>query len=118
MTTNDVMDIMDESVKEHHLWPFVNAATILVDKKLSGEGLDDDQLFEIERWLAAHMAAQSMQYRFAAKEKIGDVSVEYAGQFGSGLEATSYGQMVLTLDTTGVMRDLSKRKAWIYNVKE
>jgi hypothetical protein len=74
-----------------------------------------DNLKEIERWLTAHMISISRE-RQTLKEEAGTVSVTYAGSFGEGLKATSYGQTVLALDTTGKMASLSGKAVSIYAI--
>ena len=71
---------------------------------------------EIERWLTAHMLASTLA-RTTSEEKIGDASAKYTGKWGSKLESTPYGQMVLILDTTGKMANAGKMEASIYAVK-
>ena len=117
VTEMEVQAILDESVSVDDITVFITGANILVTKKMASSGLDDDQLKEIERWLTAHMMSMSVRARATSKEKVGDVSVEYAGQFGKGLEATPYGQMVLALDTTGTMTNLGKKKAVWTNIE-
>jgi len=74
--------------------------------------LTDAQLEDIEMWLTAHMISVS-RHRQTAAETIDDVTVKYTGYWSKQLESTSYGQMVLMLDTTGLMGNVGKRAAWI-----
>ena len=48
----------------------------------------------------------------------GGAYVKYAGVWGEELNATSYGQMVLMLDSTNILRNLKKgkSKAWVFAV--
>lgn len=69
----------------------------------------------IEQWLAAHMIASTL-WRTTATEKVGEVWVTYTGKWSEGLRGTSYGQMVLELDTTGKMATLGKRAAKVYAI--
>ena len=62
------------------------------------------------------MIASSLD-RVASEEKLGDASIKYTGQWGKKLESTPYGQMVLTLDPTGLIGNLGKSAATIYAVK-
>ncbi|MCK5019473.1 MAG: DUF4054 domain-containing protein [Candidatus Peribacteraceae bacterium] len=71
-------------------------------------GLSEAVLKEIERWLTAHLIGITKE-RATTKEKLGEAAVEYAGTFGKGLEQTSWGQMVLQLDTCGQFANLGKK---------
>ena len=118
VTEIQVKAIMDTAVEVDDITPFLTGANLLVTEKLTSSGLEDELLAEIERWLAAQMVSLSPKSRQVSREKIGDVDVSYSGQFGKGLESTSYGQMVLALDTTGIMKDVGKRQARINVIEE
>jgi len=81
----------------------IDGASIMVTNVL-GTTLDADILTEIERWLAAHMCAISRE-RQIKKAGAAGAEVEYTGYWSYGLTGTTYGQMVLTLDTTGAMAE-------------
>jgi len=72
--------------------------------------LDEETLFELERWFTAHMIAVSLA-RTTVEEMVGDATIKYAGKWGDRLLSTPYGQMVLTLDTTGKIATMSGKKA-------
>ena len=67
---------------------------------------------EIERWLTAHMIA-STQGRLEMEAGAGGAYIKYAGVFTEGLKLTPYGQMVLTLDSTGKFASLGGKSAKI-----
>lgn len=95
----EIIDVADTVTIE----PFIKAANITVTAVLGSAGLTDDQLEEIERWLAAHFLAC---YKPRAKqEKLGDWSATYQGTIGAakGLEYTVYGQQAAVLDTSGTL---------------
>ena len=95
---------------------YITSANIMVTQIL-GTTLDDDVLAEIERWLAGHMIAITRE-RQALEEKAGGAEIIYTGKYGMALSSTSYGQMVLALDTTGEMAkaNQSLKTASIYAV--
>lgn len=97
---SDVEDIIEVD-SSLDLDAFIQTATTLVDSTLLSAGYSDDQLFEIERFLAAHFVA--MRQRQTAKEGFGDATREYGGKFGLGLDFTQYGQQVKLLDYKGVL---------------
>jgi len=91
----------------------ITSASAIVDQVFEDdEDIGDVLLEEIERWLTAHMLASSL-WRTASDEEVGDGRVKYTGQWGMKLESTPYGQMVLTLDTTGKMAKMGKSGAMI-----
>lgn len=82
--------------------PFIAAATLIIDANLLTAGLSSDLLKEIERWLSAHLAC-IRDPRLTSKQ-LGDTRVAYErGKSGAGLQATSYGQQVAVLDTSGIL---------------
>lgn len=70
------------------------------------------------RYLTAHMIA-STRDRPAKSEEAGGAKIVYDGWLGSGLRGTSYGQLAITMDTTGILAQLTdqKKPAWIKAVK-
>lgn len=118
VTATEVRDILDGcTLSDAIVETFINAGTLIVDDVFASDtSLSVDLLKEIERWFVAHMIASTI-HRTTSEEKIGDASVKYTGQWGKKLESTPYGQMVLTLDTTGLMGNLGKATASIYAVK-
>ena len=102
----ELIEILDTDLED--TTPFITTANLLVTAKLSSEGLDDDILKEIEKYLAAHFA--SLKDPRVAQEKIGDVAVTYEGKTGLGLDGTKYGQTVKMLDTTGILSSMGKKQ--------
>jgi len=118
VTATEVKEIMSGcTTSDAIVTVFITAATEVVDKVFSGDTvLGDTLLKEVERWLTAHMISCTPYFRATTDEKLGDASVKYAGKFTTGLDSTSYGQMVLTLDITGKMANLGKRSATMYAI--
>lgn len=107
----NVKAIMDTELTESQITPFLTPANLLVTDKLTGEGLSDTHLIEIEKYLTAHFVTMGMG---------GDIEEEWTPEYkvryakkgiekGNGLHATSYGKLVLTLDTTGKLSALGKK---------
>jgi len=121
VTYEDVQAIMengasdvDETVIEE---VYIVAANAVVNEAFLGDTTTPTAILkEIERWFTAHMIACSLQ-RTASEEEIMDARVKYTGYWGKKLESTSYGQMVLTLDTSGKMAKLGKGKVSMKAVK-
>lgn len=80
---------------------FCTTAHVLVDKLLPTGTLNEDQLMEIERFLAAHFACL-----FDAREtavQIGNDNSSFEGKTDMGLKWSRYGQQAIMLDTTGTL---------------
>ena len=86
---------------------FIPPANRMVTQVL-GTSLSSAILTDIETWLTAHLLAISVE-RQATKMKIDDTEETY-GKTALGLNNTTYGQMVLALDTTGEMANMGKAK--------
>ena len=115
-TAADVKIIIDTSLADPDIESIIKTANVLVSAELGSAGLGEDLLTEIERYLTAHLIASTRE-RMAKKEGAGGASIEYAGAFGAGLDATPYGQTVKALDTSGRMSSLSGKRASMYAVK-
>jgi hypothetical protein len=109
-TETEVKEIMDTTLTEEQLSPFLKAANSTVTGLLSDEGYGDTQLAEIERWLAAHFASCAKD-QIVSKEKIGGADATYHGKTGMGLESTFYGQTVKTLEYNGVLAQVEAAKS-------
>ena len=95
---------------------FILGATTLVDSAIGDSTeLSTALKKEIERWLTAHMLTGTLE-RMAESEGAGGANIKYTGAYGQNLASTPYGQMVLTLDTTGKMASLGKKTASMYAV--
>lgn len=117
-TTNArVLQIMDNCTTSTTIIDrLITAASAVVDKVFESDSeISDTLLEEIECWLTAHMLASTL-HRSTTNESLGDASVTYTGSFGEGLKSTPYGQMVLSLDTSGKMLRQGKQVASIYAI--
>lgn len=115
ITATEVKAILDTSeLSDPIIDSFILGATALVNSVF---GVTDVTALtkEIERWLTAHLIASTVE-RMAEREGAGGASITYTGKYGENLSSTSYGQMVLTLDTTGKMAGLGRPNATIFAV--
>ena len=111
----DVKEILDDTtLTDPTINAYITGANTLINSVL-GTG-SSDILKEIERWMTAHMIACTRE-RMAKKEGAGGASIEYIGEYKDKLSSTPYGQMVLTLDTTGLMASLGNRAVSITAIK-
>lgn len=105
---SEVKAIIDTDVDD--ILPFIAIADALVTEKLTGQGLSDELLKEITRWLSAHYVA--IRDPRTKRDKTGEAEVEYhMSKVGAGLDATPYGQQVKTIDPSGVLANLGKTQA-------
>lgn len=116
-TADSVYDLLnDSSLSDTTLTAFITSASAVVDAVYEYDTtMSATQLELIERWLTAHIVA-SIHIRTATEERIGEAQVRYSGLFGKGLESTPYGQMVLLLDASGLMRKSGKRSVSFYAI--
>lgn len=106
-SASDVKVIIDTDLTDSQIEGFIDAANLLVEEELGDSDLSASLLTEINKWLAAHLLSSRDQR--VAKEAINDVSITYQGEYGLGLNSTSYGQQVLVLDSTGTLNNLGKK---------
>jgi len=105
------------SVSDTIVSRYITVASALVTQIFEDDDEMTDTLLEaVEQWFTAHMLSVSL-HRTTSKEKVGDVSVEYTGQFRENLASTPYGQMVMQLDFTGKMANIGKKGASIHAIK-
>jgi len=100
VTATEVKAILeDTALTDLAVDAYIVSANAMVNEIMATTDTSD-LLKELERWLTAHMIAISKE-RQTIKEEAGTAKATYANIYGQGLKATSYGQMVLSLDTSG-----------------
>ena len=116
---DDVKAIMDNcTTADATVTIFITTANAIINKVFANDTTMTEDLFtEMEKWLAAHLIASTV-FRTASEEKLGDASIKYTGEWGKKLESTPYGQMVLILDSSGLMANAGKMSATITAVNE
>jgi hypothetical protein len=115
VTAAEVKVILDNTaLSDTDIDAYIVGANALVNSVL-GTGTEDI-LTEIEKWLTAHMIASTRE-RQAIKEGAGGASITYSGNYDTMLSSTSYGQMVMTLDSTGLMAALGMKAVRIIAIK-
>lgn len=118
VTAAEVKSIMDSITQDDPvIESFIAAGDNLVTDILGSAALSETSLKEITRWLTAHMICTTLE-RLGSDEKAGSASTKYNGEYRQNLSASPYGQMVLLLDTTGLLLAASAGKlpASIYAV--
>lgn len=105
----DLIEIFDTELTSAQLGAFINSAHYLIQANLTSSGLSETVLTEIHKYLAAHFA--SLRDQRVESEQVADVRKSYQGKTGMYLESTYYGQMALTLDTSGTLAKLGEKAA-------
>lgn len=117
VTATEVKAILDDSaLADGIVDSFITGANALITDALGSSGIGAALLKEIERYTAAHLISVTRE-RMASKEGAGGANIEYTGTYGMGLNASSYGQMAIAMDTTGRLSALGGKMASIYAVK-
>lgn len=103
-----VLRLLDEpdGVGEEDIQGGLDAAARLVSDRLTGKGLGDATVVQIEENLAAHFA--SVRAPWIVQGKWADRTERYSGTFGEGLKSTPWGQAAITLDWTGTLADIAR----------
>jgi len=104
VTTEEVLAIIDTSLTD--ITVFITTANMLVTAHLGLADLSDEALKEIERYVAAHVL--SLRDPRTKSTGVDVLSESYQGQWGMGLNGTSYGQMAILLDTSGILGKIAK----------
>ena len=126
VTSTEVKTILVTALTGTQLDPFITVANLIVTNKLGNSGLGDTLLKEIERWLSAHFIyISNPSYSSTQKNARGVVVSERAGESSTSysyilknpnsnlglLSSTIYGQQAITIDLTGTLANLGKRRA-------
>lgn len=93
------------------LTPFIETASSIVDDvatcaTLKGRPLTDTKLELIERWLSAW--AYCMSDRPYSSRSTGGASGSFQGQTAMHFDANYYGQMAISLDSSGCLYSMGK----------
>jgi hypothetical protein len=116
-TVARVQQIIDTEQTDAVIQAFLDAALVHINAATDSGDLTASQKNEIQAWLAAHMLAVTHD-RQGKKEKLGDAQVEYTGEYKQRLASTTYGQMVLTLDTSGKIGTAAKKAVVLKAISE
>ncbi len=103
-----------DSVNSPDLTPFIESATVLVDRVVAcatakGITLSSTELELIERWLSAHSYCMNdPQYKEKTTGRA--KAVFMGGGTPTGLGASRYGNMALSLDPSGCLKSSTEGK--------
>lgn len=108
-TVEDVKKIIGTSLEDTVIEAYMTAAFNFMTDVFANSSLSETILTEIERWLTAHFIA-SVRERISKEEGAGGAYIKYAGEYGSNLMGTSYGQTAIMMDTSGALAAASAVK--------
>lgn len=110
-TTDELVEGIIEVDSAISLTPFIAAANTLVTRCCTGDNVDedytDDELTQIETWLAAHF--YTVRDMRAEAEKAGSVSQKLQSKVDLGFSTSHYGQMAMALDYQGGLSALNQQ---------
>jgi hypothetical protein len=110
-TAANVRSIMDTGLEDSEINKIIEMADRLIDTNLAEAGLTDAVLADISTYLTAHLIAIGKE-RQVIGEKVQDIWLTFPGpEKKEGLRSTTFGQMVIFLDSSGTMLEASKLKA-------
>ena len=95
-------DLADDVV----LTNMIDTANLFVDTHIAASGLTDAILTKIELYLAAHFVALTEERGGLLESEFGDAREQYADVYGKGFGSTRFGQLALSLDSTGTLAGL------------
>lgn len=105
---------VDEDTPEAETTEFIASAHVIVCNSIDGYGIPLSVVTQIEKYLAAHFAV--LTYSTKSRETIGPMSRAFALKVDLGFNATRYGQMAISLDPTGMLENLRKRRVRMMSV--
>lgn len=107
-----VKGIMETALLDKEVETMITMANRMTTEIIGNASISATTLADIETWLTAHLIAMGRE-RQGLEERVNDIWITYQGKFGEGLKMTTYGQMVLMLDSTGQFTRANKQKAQI-----
>lgn len=114
-TVAEVKAIIETSLETEDIASYISDANTVVTDVLSDTDLSAALLAKIEKWFTAHLISMSRE-RMARKEEVDGVRVEYMARYGLYLDATTYGQTVKTMDSSGRMSGLGGKEAGLWSI--
>jgi len=112
VTVAEVNQILDNSPisDDAIITAIITDANTLITNATVNYDYSTDELKILEKWLSAHLISMSV-YRTVAEEGLDVGKVKYTGKAGKGLDATPYGQTLLSFDRLGAMKRLDLKEA-------
>lgn len=118
-TEANVKNIMETALESKEIIEMIKVANRLVTAKLGSASIDDETMADIETWMTAHLIAIGKE-RQAIVERVNDIWITYQGnyEFADSLRTTSYGQMCILTDPSGLLQKAGMLKAKINSIPQ
>ena len=112
VTADEVKEIVSTSLTDDVvLAHMVDTANLYVDTHLLTAAHPVAILKKIELYLAAHLVTLTEERGGLTRAKMGDSDESLANIYSEGFRSTRYGQVALTLDTSGTLARLGMTTA-------
>lgn len=106
ITSTDVEGIVKVKSGDS-LTPFINVATMVVEKHCIDDAFTNDELNEIAKWLSAHFYLIYNPARLSDRAAV--VSKQIESRVDLGFDVTRHGQMAMRLDWSGALSALNEQ---------
>lgn len=116
-TISDVRIVIPTGLEDLEISGLMKIANRMVTTVLSTTVLEESTMRDIETWLTAHLIAMGKE-RQTREERVGDMWLKFSENKEQFLLSTTYGQMVLMLDTSGSFQSASKMRASIQAIRQ
>ena len=102
MRTNiaEIKKVITTTLADDNINALLEVANNIVNGTFVSGDLDSERLKLIEKYLTAHLIATTLE-RQEQQHKVGEVAVTFAQKLGEGLRSSTYGMVVISLDSTG-----------------
>lgn len=117
VTAEEVKDILDTELSNSRIEAFIDSANVIITRLLGSANLGNDLLKKIELWLSAHYIKANTD-RQAIEEEAGPARQRFSDVFDVGLDSTTYGQTAKTLDPTGSLASMDKKRINLISIHE
>ncbi len=108
-TTDEAVEGIIEVDETISLTPFIETASALTDDVAAADStITAARLELIERYLSAHF--YTLRDPRPTAERAGPVSTNYQSNVGQGFKSSHYGQMAISLDSSGTLKRMSEGK--------
>lgn len=97
---------------DSNIQAFITSAERFLDASGVTSAVDDTIIEELTKWLTAHFITSTVE-RLAISEKAGPTEQKFANVYSRNLSSTPYGQTVIALDPSGILKELTAMKKLI-----
>lgn len=103
------MILPDTEIETAVLQSFITSADVFLTTCGVSASAPTELSEVLVKWLTAHLIVSTIE-RQAILEKAGSAEQRFANIYEKNLFSTSYGQMVVQMDTTGILRKLAMER--------